>query len=261
MSLRRTLLVLAPMVVLAGAPALAKPPVKSSAAATYDVSYPQCGGSLPSNANGGIVGVNGGVVYSSNSCFATEWTWATKATTYAPAIYANTANPGPAYSSHWPAGATTPRACDGSNSVDCSYDYGWNAAKDSFARTAGVVASPSSYLWWLDVETGNSWETLESAYGQTASAMANDAAALQGAADALHDSGVTTVGFYSTSYQWGQVTGGTGSTFVGYPAWIAGTGSLSTAQANCTTASFTGGPIVLTQYAKSGYDADNHCSA
>lgn len=259
MSFRRALAVAIPLVLLGSGPALAKPPVKSTTPATYDVSYPQCGGSLPSNANGGIVGVNDGIVLKANPCLATEWAWATKATTYAPAFYANTGNPGPAYSSHWPAGQTLPQACDGTNSTACSYDYGWNAAKDSYADAAAVTSTPSGFTWWLDVETGNSWETLESAYGQTATAKANDTAALQGAADALRDSGVATVGVYSTSYQWGQITGGTGTQFATAPAWVAGTGSLSTAQSNCTTVSFTGGGITLTQYAKSGYDADYHC--
>jgi hypothetical protein len=241
-------------------PAFAKAPSHGPSQTTYDVSYPQCGGSLPSNASGGIVGVNDGIVLSANPCFATEWAWAAKASAYAPAIYANTGNPGPAYSSHWPSGATTPRACDGTDSVDCSYDYGWIAAKDSFAAAARVVASPAVYQWWLDVETGNSWQTLESAYGQTPTARANDIAALQGEVDALHDGGVATVGFYSTSYQWGQITGGTATTFATSPAWIAGSSTLSGAQSACMSASFTGGKIALTQYRSSGYDADFHCA-
>lgn len=236
-----------------------KPPAPSTPT-TYDVSYPQCGGALPADIDGGIVGVNGGRVYSANPCLATEWAWAVKATPYAPALYANTANPGPAYSSYWPkAGTTYPRSCDASNSVDCSYDYGWNAAKDSFADAQSVIGSAGGYVWWLDVETGNSWETLESAYGQNAISRANDTAALQGAVDSLVDSGVGQVGIYSTSYQWGQITGGTGTQFHAQPVWVAGTGSLSTAQSNCTTTSFTSGPITLAQYAKSGYDADYHC--
>jgi hypothetical protein len=209
---------------------------------------------------GGIVGIDNGVVLSTNPCFATEWSWANKASTYAPAIYANTADPGPAYSSHWPAGATTPRACDGSNSTDCSYDYGWNAAAHSYAAAAAVVAAPNASTWWLDVETGNSWETLEAAYGQTATSKANDIAALQGEIDSLKSHGVAVVGIYSTSYQWTQITGGTGSTFATSPAWVAGTGSLSTAQANCKAASFTGGRILLAQYAVNGYDGDTHCT-
>jgi hypothetical protein len=252
-----------PLLVMAAAPAYAKPAPKSTAPTTYDVSYPQCGKTLPSTINGGvdgaIVGVNNGVVLSANPCLPTEWAWAQKATTYAPAFYANTANPGPAYSSHWPGGQQTPQVCDGTNTTACSYDYGWNAAMDSFADAAAVTATPASYVWWLDVETGNSWQTLESAYGQTAQSKANDAASLAGAVDALTARGVTAVGVYSTSYQWGQITGGTGSQFATSSVWIAGTGSLSTAQSNCASASFTGGRVVLAQYAKSGYDADVHC--
>jgi hypothetical protein len=182
-----------------------------------------------------------------------------QATTYAPAFYANTADPGPAYSSHWPAGQTTPRGCDGSNSTDCSYDYGWNAAEDSLKDAAAATSSPSHYTWWLDVETGNSWETLESAYGQTATAQANDQAALHGAVDALAASGVTTVGIYSTSYQWTQITGGTGTDFAAQPAWIAGARSQATATSNCASTSFTGGRVTLAQYTQSGYDADLYC--
>jgi hypothetical protein len=243
----------------AASTAYAGKPVKSTTPATYDVSYPQCGGALPSNASGGIVGVNDGIAYSSNPCVASEWAWASAGRTYAPAFYANTADPGPAYSSHWPAAQQTPMVCDGSNSTGCSYDYGWNAAKDSFARATGAAADAATYQWWLDVETGNSWQTLESAYGQTATSQANDRAALAGAVAALHDSGVATVGVYSTAYQWQQITGGTGSDFAASPAWVAGVGSLRTAQSNCTTTSFTGGRIQLAQYALNGYDADYHC--
>jgi hypothetical protein len=231
--------------------------VKQAAAATYDVSYPQCGHALPANATGGIVGVNDGIVFSANPCLATQWSWAVHASTYAPAFYANTADPGPAYSRHWPGGQMLPRSCDGTNSADCAYDYGWNAAKDSFADAAAVTTNAAGFTWWLDVETGNSWETLECAYGQTATAQANDRATL--AVAALTDAGVGTVGVYSTSYQWGQITGGSGTQFVLQPAWIAGTGSLSTATSNCKQASFTGGPVVLAQYASNGFDADVHC--
>jgi hypothetical protein len=246
--------------VLALVPATAEAAkVRTTTPATYDVSYPQCGGSLPSNADGGIVGVNKGIVMSANPCLATEWAWATAAPKTYSAFYANTANPGPAYSSYWPAGQDTPRVCNGDNSIDCSYDYGWNAALDSFADAAAVSSNPAAYPWWLDVETGNSWETLESAYGQNATAQANDRASLAGAVAALHDSGVQTVGVYSTSYQWTQITGGSGSQFVGQPVWVAGTSSLSTAQRNCGSTSFTGGTVTLAQYAKNGYDADYHC--
>jgi hypothetical protein len=237
-----------------------KVPPPPSAPATYDVSYPQCGHALPSNITGGIVGVNNGIVLSGNPCLASEYSWAASATTYAAAFYSSTGNPGPAYSSHWPSGQLQPQACDGTNSSACAYDYGWNYGQDSFARAAAVTANAASAMWWLDVETGNSWETLESAYGQTATAQANDRDSVAGAIAALQGNGVHTIGVYSTSYQWSQIMGSSGVQFQAQPAWIAGTGSQSTAQANCTSASFTGGHVTLTQFASNGYDADYHCS-
>jgi hypothetical protein len=249
-----------------------KPP-PPSASRGYDVSYPQCGQPLPSSPLFGIVGVNNGIVYSANPCASIELAWAQQATNHAPAFYANTANPGPAYSSHWPTGQTTPQPCypAANNSPACSYDYGWNAAKDSFAdgvaaeqRTNGTSMQTATLAaaqvpWWLDVETGNSWQTLESAYGQTSTAQSNDVAALDGAVAYFQSVGVSSVGFYSTSYQWTQITGGTGTRFAANPDWVAGYGGLSAAQAGCSTAGFAGGPVKLTQYPANGFDADYAC--
>jgi hypothetical protein len=239
----------------------------------YDVSYPQCGRTLPSSAAFGIVGVNNGVLYSTNPCLGTQLAWAQRAANHAPAFYANTADPGPAYSSHWPSGQTTPQVCDpaANNSTACSYDYGWNGAADSFAiavkaeqqvnatSLAAATAAAASAPWWLDVETANSWQTLEPAYGQTPSAKANDIAALDGAVAYLHSVGVAQVGFYSTSYQWVQVTGGSGSRFASLPDWIAGYSSLSGAKSGCGRLGFAGGPVRLTQYPANGFDADYAC--
>ncbi len=243
-----------------------------SAPAGYDISYPQCNNAFPTNVAFGIVGVNDGIVFSPNPCLGTgdgpsELAWAQAAVNHQPAFYANTADPGPDYSSHWPAGQSTPQSCDGSNSTACSYDYGWNAAQDSFRDAAsaeeqvnGTGASAAAAPWWLDVETNNSWETLESAYGQTTTSQQNDIAALQGELAYLQGVGVAQVGFYSTSSQWNQVTGGTGTTFAADPAWLAGYPSRSAAQNACTTAtSFTGGRVALTQYRRSGFDADYAC--
>lgn len=233
----------------------------SSTPTTYDVSYPQCGRALPAPITGGIVGVNDGIVLSSNPCLASEWLWASGGTSYAPALYANTADPGPAYSSHWPTGQTAPQSCLAAdpNSTACSYDYGWNYATDAVNRALDANVPATSASWWLDVETGNSWQTLESPYGQTVTAQANDRASLAGAVQGLKDSGIQSIGVYSTAYQWTQITGGTGTQFAGQPEWIAGTGKLSTAQNNCRQASFTGGAVTLAQYASNGYDADYHC--
>jgi hypothetical protein len=264
---------------LFGPAASAKPrPQPQPSPVGYDVSYPQCGKALPAAAFG-IVGVNAGVVFSANPCLGvgsgpSELAWAQQAANHAPAFYANTGNPGPAYSSHWPTGQTSPQLCDAAapNAPSCSYDYGWNAAADSFhdavvaeqqvngTTDTVAAAAAAGAVWWLDVETGNSWQTLESAYGQTAAAKANDVAALDGAVAYLRSVGVATVGFYSTSYQWTQITGGTGTHFASTPSWVAGFSSASAAQSGCTSKGFTGGPVKLTQYHANGLDADVACA-
>ena len=217
----------------------------------------------------GIVGVNDGIVYSANPCASTELAWAEAAQNHAPAFYANTGDPGPGYSSHWPTTQQSPEVCDGSNSAACSYDYGWNAAQNSFAAAVGAEQANGSAAsttaaatapWWLDVEAGNSWETLESAYGVTATSMANDQADLQGAVAYFTSQGVGTVGFYSTGSQWTSIiTGGTGSTFAASPDWAAGFRTLNLAQTGCSSTSFTGGRLTLTQYPSGGFDADYAC--
>jgi hypothetical protein len=76
--------------------AFAAPYQKTGSTATgNDVSYPQCGRSLPS---GQAFGVNDGLANTTNPCLAKEITWAQKSTgttSQPPAsLYVNTANPG-----------------------------------------------------------------------------------------------------------------------------------------------------------------------
>jgi hypothetical protein len=262
------ILITGPGLLLTAVPTAAASSSRSTTPAGYDISYPQCGGTYPSSVSFGIVGVNDGIVYSANPCLASELKWAEAAANHAPSFYANTANPGPAYSSHWPSGQQSPQVCNGSNSTQCSYDYGWDAAEDSFADavsaettdgSASPAAAAAAASWWLDVETGNSWETLESAYGATATSDANDQAALHGEIAALAGKGVASVGVYSTASQWTSITGGTGSAFAGSPAWLAGFRTLRSAESGCSSTSFTSGRVALTQYSSGGFDADYAC--
>ena len=177
----------------------------ASAISGYDISWPQCGRPYPTTGSFGIVGVNNGIVYSANPCLADELAWAGGA---AGELYANTANPGPALSTHWPAGQASPRYCDPSNldSAACAYDYGYNAAADSFGdavaayASLGLAGSPAGTRWWLDVETSNSWR----------SDVSLNVAALKGAVGYLTSAGVSAIGFYSTQRQWNVITGGSG---------------------------------------------------
>ena len=105
----------------------------------YDVSYPQCAGLMPPNAAFAIVGVNGGKSFSVNPCLGDELAWGGGATAE---LYANTGNPGPALSTFWPRGQTSPRFCDAANAdtADCAYDYGWNSAQHSFQTAQSAYA-------------------------------------------------------------------------------------------------------------------------
>jgi len=228
----------------------------------YDISYPQCGNPFPTNVAFGIVGVNRGIVFSPNPCLGTgsgasQLRWAGRRAD----LYANTGNPGPQLSSRWPIGQTSPRACQAANpdSGNCAYDYGWNAAADSYATAvkayislgwanAGATRTPVANDWWLDVETANSWRS-------------NDAlniASLHGAADYLDSVGAASVGFYSAPAMWNEITGGT-SAFDEHQTWVAGASTLSGAKARCAGSGFTGGGVALAQYLYKGFDADYRC--
>jgi hypothetical protein len=256
-------------VVATAVAALLSPPEASAASVTGpDVSYPQCGGALPITGSFGIVGLNNGLPYSVNPCVADQWTWASGFTA-APALYANTANPGGTSGFYTYPTGNDPAVCGtDKTSSGCAYNYGWHAALDALdeAANAGIV-NRLSVTWWLDVETANSWNG--SVYADTA--------ALQGFRDALRTAGVARVGLYSNASAWSEITNSYRRSTVSYyrsqwapyftpkypledaPLWIAGTGTESDASALCTT-SFTQGQTLLAQYTDGAFDADLQCA-
>jgi len=202
-----------------------------------DVSYPNCSASIPA-VNFGVVGVTGGLVYSRNSCAASE------ARHFGDlSLYVNTGLNTSSSSSYY---TQAKAGCNGD--ANCAaYNYGFNAAKDavSYAQSQGV----SSPKWWLDVETSNTWSNNQ----------AQNQKSLQGEYDALSANGATTVGVYSTTAQWQSVTG---SWQNNWPSW--GATSWTTAkqaQTYCTGHQFTGGPSLLMQYKskQSRLDQDVAC--
>lgn len=234
-----------------------------------DVSYPQCGSELPQDVAFAIVGVNGGRVHSPNRCLTVEdgaggqLVWAGQEVE----LYANTANPGPRDSRYWPVGQTSPRSCtapgllETTDTIDCAYVYGWNAAADSYRialeafvaagwAEEGADALPWPTTWWLDVETANSWR----------SDRALNVAALEGARDLLESKGVAEVGFYSTPRMWARITGDT-ETFADHPAWHAGASDLADATRRCEAEEpFTGGELRMVQWVEDGLDRNLRCS-
>lgn len=286
-------LVLASFVVVAG-PASATAPTTSPETG-YDISFPQCGDVFPSGQSFAIVGVNDGEPNELNPCFGTsqsypstadsELHWAVGTSSGPPpnaSLYVNTADPGNVYNgtlvTDWPTSGTAPYgygdcttttvttnsgpATAGADSPACAWNYGADAANadlswlGSAASSVGVSGAASSYPWWLDVETGNPWQT-----GSAGQAM--NVAVLQGMDAALAAGGATSIGVYSTSYQWGVITGGTSS---GTPAvgglanWIPGANTVAGAEAACSDSSFTGGPVTLTQWT-TNIDGDVLCGS
>ena len=163
----------------------------------------------------------------------------------------------------WPTTGGTPYGeCDGTNTAACSWQYGWNRAYDDVnehfkpaAQAAGVNADPASYLWWLDVETTNTWQS------GSAEALQRNAATLEGMVAYFSSVGATT-GLYSTNYQWDTIAGtvDTKSSLYSLNSWMAGARTLSGAQSNCKNLPLVaGGAVVLSQYVSRGLDYDISC--
>lgn len=226
-----------------------------------DVSWPQCGKSLPKGQAFGIVGVNNGLANTTNPCLASELSWAGSSTggTGQPKVelYVNTANPGSA-GSWWPtsntyAGTTVAnpygQCSSGSYGAACAYMYGYAKAYDD-ANIRGV-SNPGAYIWWLDVETGNTWSADQAA----------NRADLEGMAAYFTGIGAT-IGLYSTGSQWSQIAGTVPASSPLYSArsWLAGARSAADAKRMCSSAPLTvGGKVSVTQYFSGGFDYDYSC--
>jgi hypothetical protein len=232
----------------------------------YDVSYPQCSGSYPSNPLFGIVGVNGGLANNANPCISSELRWARDApgqkrpTQPRLSLYIDTGNPGAHHVADWPSGGKAPvyGACNGLLTNACSYIYGEQRSAHSYRLAASVdPAGAKTVPWWLDVELQASW----------AGTYQLNIAALRGFIAGLRNAGVTgPLGIYSTGAQWKDITGLTAqttpATFSGaLPDWVAGTrATLTQAQHSCTSGGFTGLTPTLAQYRIGSLDADLRCT-
>jgi len=233
----------------------------------YDVSYPQCSSSYPSNPLFGIVGVNGGLANNANPCVGDELRWASGSPGHVRpeqpslSLYINTGNPGAKHVADWPGGGTTPAygSCNGLLTNACSYVYGEQRAARSYGLiTAHDSAAARTAPWWLDVELTASW----------AGTYQLNRAALHGFIAGLRNAGAAgPIGIYSTGAQWRDITGltaqSTPTEFNGrLPDWVAGTkATLAQARQNCSSGGFTGVAPMLAQYRIGTYDADLRCNA
>src|ERR1022692_3957995 len=200
-----------------------------------DVSYPQCGVTLPSQQAFGIVGVNEGLANTTNPCLADEKAWAQNSSGITRqakvSFYVNTANPGNRRVADWPASNRDAMtgvvvrdpygACAGKDDRACAWQYGWNMAELD-AQIRGI-SSPGRYRWWLDVETITSWEP----------STRNNRADLEGMVAYFHRIGGT-VGIYSMASQWDKIVKTIPSTSSLYRLadWITGGKTPPPANAN-----------------------------
>jgi hypothetical protein len=192
-----------------------------------DVSWPNCKSVPATNFKEGVIGVTDGLDFKSNPCLAKETTWFSRY-----ALYMNTGYPGRAYGKKY---MNSPKQCSSTNNECLAYNYGFAAA--TYGTRQAAQNGAYSDLWWLDVETDNSW---------TNNARVNRAV-LQGAVAAIQKNSLfAQVGIYSTPTEWATITG---KWHNGLPAWL-GTGLLSAQDAakTCQTSAFTGGPLWVSQY-------------
>lgn len=239
----------------------------SSPSTGHDISYPQCSGSYPSKPLFGIVGVNGGFANKANPCLSAELSWARaapgqKLPKQVPlSLYIDTGNPGAHHVSDWPSRGATPAygTCNGLLTNACSYIYGQQRAAYSYGLVSALnPVTARTAPWWLDVELMASW----------AGTYQLNVAALQGFVAGLRKAGATgSVGIYSTSAQWKEITGLTAQTTskafsVELPTWVAGVDTtLTQARQNCASENFTGAAPTLAQYRTGSFDADLRCTA
>jgi hypothetical protein len=219
----------------------------------FDVSYPQCGSTLPTPTAFGIVGVNGGLANDLNPCLGpsssypsytqSELYWATVASvggTSQPktSLYVNTADPGNMYNgkpiADWPQSSlstdpygscTTTTVTSrghtytvGADSAACAWQYGYNKAEQDAAwlvSAANAINGQESTVAVSDAPGSYPWWLDVETANTWQSNTTMNVADLQGMIAALQGAGVTTVGVYSTSSQWDSITGGTATSASG----------------------------------------------
>ncbi|WP_066515868.1 hypothetical protein [Curtobacterium ammoniigenes] len=263
----------APATPSASAPPTTPPAPPASTAPTptptgADVSYPQRSGPFPAHQAFGIVGVNWPNAGGANPFRTTDIDWALgssgRAGTDRIQLYVLTAEPGASVAAQWPTSdvvgsrpiRTPYGTCTGGDSTACAYVYGYGLA----AHDTTLVPHPAGFRWWLDVETGASWQPSTSA-GQSA-----NRAALEGMVAGLHAAGANHIGIYSTGLQWSSIAGAVPSTspLNGLPEWLAiGPATATAARTACSTPSFTHGPLRMVQFVRgtvaTGSDIDVLC--
>jgi hypothetical protein len=223
---------------LIGIAVLIHPAGKDYRSTIVDVSWPNCGAKTMDVFATGIVGVTGGLDFHPNPCAGEEAGWFSHY-----AVYINTGYPGRAYGQKYKSSLLH---CGIKQDVCLAYSYGYNAAL--YAIRQANLQNVHADMWWLDVETENSW---------TDNFLVNRQF-IRGAEAAIKQNvWSATAGIYSSRTQWNEIMGPWQNKL---PVWWA-TGAKNKAGAAkwCREKSFTGGPVWLSQYTIK-YDENFTCS-
>jgi hypothetical protein len=237
-------------------PALAAPQAGQLSVRGADVSWPQCakGLGIPGRTGLGlpmpttaaqfvVIGLTNGPGFTRNPCLATQVQWA-RLRGLQTAAYAVASYPTAwqlrhyAYSGPYSGSTTTSRL----------RNVGYAQARANVATLRSVsLAVPHV---WVDVESYP--------FRPWSRSLTANRAVVRGALKAYADAGLTT-GIYSTPLQFAQIAG---RVTWALPEWhTAGPRGAATALARCAEGSFTGGPIVLSQWWTSRADHDLTCPA
>ncbi len=215
-----------------------------------DISYPNKA-TYPTAPSGtkftfGILGVTGGKAFSTNSYLGDQYKNWVLANSLQPSLYMNLNYPVGSSASN---GLTGPKGkCARKDKACQAYNYGYNAAANAYtyASDSGVNAN----IWWLDIETANSWSPTTSLNDQV----------IQGATDYFKGQGAT-VGIYSTASMWNKIAGK--SYKPGLVNWIpesAGSDAATMSKyCGSSSSSFGGGSVGVVQYYTGSYDLDYAC--
>lgn len=220
-------MVLACIIVLTGIALTVRQTGTSYRQTIVDASWPNCAAKNSDVFATGIVGVTGGLDFHPNPCLSEEAGWFSHY-----AVYINTGYPGRSRGQKY---RLSPRYCAPANDNCLAYNYGYNSALYAI-RYAGLQ-NVHTNIWWLDVETENSW---------TDNFLVNRQF-IRGAEAAIkHNVWFPTVGIYSSPNQWNEIVGPWQNKL---PVWIAtGAADKSTAAQACRPKAFNGGKAWLSQY-------------
>jgi hypothetical protein len=212
----------------------------TSGTSGYDVSYPQCGRAYPPGGAFWVVGVDGGKPFSPNPCLASEYAAAPKSSV-PPSVYMNTGY-SPKYSTEI-AGDCSLRSASiqGNKTEQQAWAIDCSESEYTLSYFASQLRGAAVSVWWLDVETANSW-----------SSKTLNQYAIRGIVDKLTaTSSAIPVGIYSNQTFWSRITGGNWNPAGAVADWATSGGTCGTG--------FSGVSTWLLQGSSGGFDSDAAC--